>query len=314
MDTMKAVRIHEYGGVEVLKFEDAPIPSPGPGEVLIQVNATTVNPFDLAARAGYLAPYFSYELPLILGTDVCGVVAALGEGVDGFSVGDAVYTRAGVFRDGANAQFALAYAAEVALKPASLDDAHAAALPHVTLTAWQALYEYGALVPGQRVLIHGAGGGVGHIAVQLAKLRGAFVIGTGSANVGHLADLGVDEVIDYSATRFEDAVSEVDLVLDLVGGDTMDRSWQVLKPGGLLVTTLAVPPSQETAAQFGVRAEQVASSPPMGPTLTQVAAMVDAGQLRPIVSEVLPLSEIAAAHTMVASGHTHGKIALAVER
>jgi NADPH:quinone reductase-like Zn-dependent oxidoreductase len=312
MDTMKAVRIHEYGGVEVLKFEDAPIPDPGPGEVLIQVNASTVNPFDCAARSGYLDAYFSYSFPLILGTDISGVVSALGDGVTQFVPGDAVFTRAGVFRDGANAQYALAYAAEVAMKPTTVDDFQAAALPHVTLTAWQGLYEYAALEAGQRVLIHGAAGGVGHVAIQLAKLRGAHVIGTGSLGVGLLADLGVDEVINYADTAFDEVVSGVDVVFDLIGGETQERSWKVLKPGGILLATVQ-PPSPEKAAEFGVRAEMIASAPPLGETLTQVAALVDGGELRATIADVMPLSAIAQAHELIQGGHVHGKIVLAVD-
>ena len=170
MPMMKAVRIHNYGGTDVLTYEDAPRPTAGDGEVLIRVYATSINPFDCAVRAGYMSGYFQYTLPLILGTDVSGVVEAVGPGVTDVSPGDVVYTRAGVFRDGSNAEYAVAFAAEVAAKPPSLDHVHAAALPHVTLTAWQALIELAQLSAGQTVLIHGAAGGVGHIAVQAGPL------------------------------------------------------------------------------------------------------------------------------------------------
>jgi NADPH:quinone reductase-like Zn-dependent oxidoreductase len=308
---MKAVRIHSYGGPEVLSYEDAPQPTAGPGEVLIRVHATSVNPFDIAARNGYLHSYFSYALPLVLGTDVSGTVEEVGEGVTGFSPGDAVYTRAGVFRDGANAEYTLAFAADVVPIPQSLDMIHSAALPHVTLTAWQGLYELAKLSSGQTVLIHGAAGGVGHIATQLARLRGAKVIGTASVNIGFLSELGVDQAINYTTTPFEDVVSDVDVILDLIGGDTQQRSWKVLKPGGILLSTIQAP-SEEIAATHNVRTGFIATAPPIGPTLTEVSRLVDSGQLTPHVSTILPLREIRRAHEMVEAKHTHGKIVLQV--
>lgn len=225
---MKAVHIHDYGGVDVLHYEEAPRPTPGAGEVLIRVYATTMNPFDCAVRAGYMGQYFNYTFPLILGTDVSGVVEEVGAGVTDVSTGDIVYTRAGVYRDGAHAEYVLAIAADVVIKPASLDHIQAAALPHVTLTAWQGLIEFADLAEGQTILIHAAAGGVGHVAVQLAKWRGAKVIGTASVNMPFLEELGVDQAIDYSTTAFEDVVKGVDVVLDLLGGETQQRSWQVL--------------------------------------------------------------------------------------
>ena len=308
---MKAVRIHSYGGPEVLSFEEAPRPTPGPGEVLIRVHATSVNPFDIAVRNGYMHSWFNYSFPLTLGSDVSGVIEEIGEGVTNVSPGDVVYTRAGVFRDGANAEYVLAFAADVVHPPKSLDHVHSAALPHVTLTAWQALYELANLSAGQTVLIHGAAGGVGHIAAQLAKLRGAKVIGTASVNIDFLPELGVDQAINYATTTFEDLVSDVDVVLDLMGGETLERSWKVLKPGGILVSTMQ-PPSEETAAAHNVRTGFIATAPPIGPTLTEVARMVDSGQLTPYVSTVLPLREIRRAHEMLDARHTYGKIVLKV--
>lgn len=311
MLSMKAVRIHAYGGPDVLAYEDAPRPTPGAGEVLIRVHATSVNPFDCAVRAGYLHAYFNYTLPLILGTDVSGVVEAIGPGVIGVAPGDEVYTRAGVFRDGANAEFVVAAAADVAAKPQSVDHVHAAVLPHVALTAWQALYAAAEVSAGQTVLIHAAAGGVGHIALQLARLRGARVIGTASRNLPLLRELGVDEAIDYSANGFEHRLRGVDVVLDLVGGEAQERSWQVLKPGGILISTIQAP-LEATAAAHGVRQHFVATAPPIRPVLTEVARLVDAGQIRPIVSAVLPLAEIRTAHQMIEGRHTAGKIALRV--
>lgn len=310
---MKAVRIHGYGEADVLMYEEMARPTPGEGAVLIRVHATTVNPFDCWVHRGYMDSYFHYTFPLIIGTDVAGVIEEVGPGVTEFVPGDEVYARTGVYKDGANAEYALAAVYEVAKKPESLDFVHAAAIPHVVLTAWRALYELADLREGQTVLIHAAAGGVGHVAVQLAKLRGGKVIGTASVNLGFLEELGVEQAIDYTKVRFEDVVKDVDVVLDLVGAndDTQARSWKVLKPGGILVSTV-LPPSQETADAHGVRMGMVDTAPPIGPTLTEVAKMIDAGQLKPHVSTILPLQEIQSAHKLLEARHTHGKIVLQV--
>lgn len=308
---MKAVRIHAYGGSDVLRYEDAPRPMPGKDEVLIRVNASSVNPFDVAVRSGYLAGYFNYTFPLIIGTDVSGVIEEVGEGVTTLSVGDEVYTRAGVMRDGGNAEYVVMPAIDVAAKPRSIDHIHTAALPHVTLCAWQALFEQAHLQKGQTVLIHGAGGGVGHIAIQLAKQAGARVIGTASTNIELVKELGADQVIDYTTTPFESIVHDVDVVLDTVGGDTQERSWQTLKPGGILISTIQAP-SEETAKAHGVRQAMVFTNPPIGPTLTKVAEMVDAGQIKPIACEVFPLEQIKEAHKLIESKHSGGKVVMQV--
>jgi NADPH:quinone reductase-like Zn-dependent oxidoreductase len=308
---MKAVHIHDYGGLDVLHYEDALRPTPHAGEVLIRVHATTVNPFDCAVRAGYMGQYFNYTFPLILGTDVSGVVEEVGEGVTDVSPGDVVYTRAGVYRDGAYAEYVLAIASDVVAKPQSLDHIHAAALPHVTLTAWQGLIEFADLSEGQTVLIHAAAGGVGHVAVQLAKWRGAKVIGTASVNLPFLEELGVDQAIDYSTTDFVDVVKDVDVVLDLLGGETQQRSWQVLKPGGILLSTVQ-PPSQEIALSLGVRQKMIGTAPPIRKVLTEVATMVENGQIKPMVSAILPLEDVRKAHEMIEARHTRGKIVLQV--
>ena len=309
MQSMKAVQVHAYGGSDVLSYGEVARPVPQPGEVLIRVHATTVNPFDCAVHSGLMSGYFQYELPMIPGTDVSGVVEAVGAGVSTYKKGDPVYARAGVTRPGAYAEYVTAPTTDVALKPASLDHVHAAALPHVTLTAWQALIVAGELAAGQTVLIHGAAGGVGHVAVQLAKLRGAKVIGTASVNIPFLRELGVDQAINYAEAPFEKVVKDVDIVLDTIGGDTQERSWGVLNPGGILVSTVQ-PPSPETAAAHGVRQAFIASAPPIAETLTEISALVEAGNLRPEVSHVLPLREIQAAHGLLELRHTRGKIAL----
>lgn len=311
MSTMKAVRIHTYGGADVLSYEDAPVPTPREGEVLIRVHATSVNPFDCAVRAGYMTGYFNYSLPVILGTDVSGVIEKAGQGVTGVKPGDEVYTRAGVFRDGAYAEYALAQASDVAAKPKSLDHVHAAAIPHVSLTAWQALFALANLQKGQTVLIHGVAGGVGHIAAQLAKNLGARVIGTASENLEFARTLGLDQVIDYSTAQFEKEVQDVDVVLDTIGGDTQERSWEVLKPGGILISIVQAP-SEEKAKAYGVRQGFVVSSPPVQDVLMKMAALVDSGQVKPHVSAVFPLQEVKKAHSLVERRHTRGKIALQV--
>jgi NADPH:quinone reductase-like Zn-dependent oxidoreductase len=308
---MKAVRIHGYGGPEVLAYEDAPRPAPGAGEVLIRVHATSVNPFDCALRAGYLAGYFQPTLPLVLGTDASGTIEEMGPGTDSFKRGESVYARGGVTRDGTNAEFAVIPVTDLAAAPRSLDHVHAAALPHVTLTAWQALFELAGLAPGQTVLIHAAAGGVGHIAVQLAKWRGAKVIGTAAVNFAFLRELPVDQAINYATTPFETVASQVDVVLDTIGGDTQERSWKVLKPGGILISTVQAP-SQEKADSFGVRQAMVMTNPPIGKTLAEVARLVDSNVIKPHVSAVFPLAETAKVHGMIEGKHTRGKIALEV--
>ena len=309
---MKAVRIHSYGGNEVLNVEEAPRPAPREGEVLIKVHASSVNLFDIGVREGYMHPYFNYAFPLILGTDATGVIEDVGEGVAGLSPGDEVYTRAGVFLEGGNAEYVRVPAANVALKPQSLDYVHTGVLPHVSLAAWFALIDLANLSEGQTVLIHGAAGGVGHIAVQLAHSRGARVIGTASENIDFLEELGVEQRINYATTAFDDVVKDVDIVLDLIGGETQERSWKVLRPGGILVTSVAMPPPQDVAESYGVRAGHVNNIPPMGPTLTELAKLIDAGQIKPVVSTVLPLEEIRQAHGLIETRHTRGKIGLQV--
>ena len=311
MSNMKAVRIHSYGGSEVLKYEDVPRPVPEEGEMLIRVHATSINPFDVAVRSGYVVNYFNHTLPLILGTDVSGVVEEMGPNTNTFSPGDAVYTRAGVYRDGAYAEYVVAAAADVTKKPSSLDHIHAAALPHVTLAAWEALFVQSNLSEGQTVLIHGAAGGVGHIAVQLAKWRGANVICTASDNIDLFDRLDVDEAINYSKTAFEDVVKNVDLVLDTIGGDTLERSWSTLKSGGTLVSLLEQP-SAETSEAYGVKSSMVVSNPPIAETLDKVSQLVDEGEIKPIVSSVLSLNEVKKAHQMIETKHTRGKIVLNV--
>lgn len=312
MQSMKAVQINNYGGTGTLVLNDAPRPTAGDGEILIRVQATTVNPFDCAVRAGYVTGWYTYSFPAILGLDVSGVVEEVGPGVSSFAPGDEVYARTDPKSNGAYAEYVAVPASEVALKPASLDHFQAAALPQVGLTAWRALFDAAQLTEGQTILIHGAAGGVGSVAVQLAKWRGAKVIGTASThNLDFLRELGVDTAIDYTTTRFEDEAHAVDVVLDTVGGETQERSWGVLKPGGILLS-LVQPPSQETADKFGVRQQFVGGNPPAGAILSEIASLVDTGHVKPVVSTILPLKDIQKAHAMVESRHTRGKVVLRV--
>ena len=311
METMQAVRFHSYGGSEVLVLEEMPRPQAGTGEVLIGVRAAGVNPLDWKVRAGHVKAWMQHRLPLIPGWDVSGVVEAVGPGVTDFKTGDAVYGMLDFLRNGAYAEYVAAGTGNLAPKPNSIDHTQAGAVPLASLTAWQSLFEVAGLKSGQTVLIHAAAGGVGHFAVQFAKRKGARVIGTASAdNKSFLQGLGADVVIDYRTTRFEEAVQDVDVVLDTIGGDTQQRSWQVLKKGGILVATLGIS-SQEAARQHGVRGEGVMVHPDAS-QLGQIAALIDAGNLRPAVNTILPLAEAARAHELSQTGHARGKIVLQV--
>jgi NADPH:quinone reductase-like Zn-dependent oxidoreductase len=311
MKTMKTVCIYSYGGPDVLVYEDAPRPHPGDGEVLVRVHAAGINPVDWKIREGQLKGMLHHTLPLVLGWDVSGVVTDVGSGLTRVKVGDEVFSRPDINRDGAYAEYIVIKEAEVALKPKSLDHIHAAALPLDALTGWQSLFDAGGLAAGQRVLVHAAAGGVGHIAVQLAKWKGAHVIGTASArNHDFLRKLGVDQVVDYQTERFEEVVQPVDMVLDTIGGDTCERSWKVLKRGGILVS-IASPPSAEVAAAHGVRQAFVFTQP-NATQLAEIAQLVDAEKLKVIVETILPLSDATRGQEVSERGHTRGKIVLRV--
>lgn len=308
--TMKAVRIHEWGGPEVMRYEDAPVPVPAEGDVLVRVHAASINPVDWKVRHGYLKDKLPHKMPLVLGWDVSGVVAAVGAGVTAFKPGDAVYSRPDISRDGTYAEYVAVRASELAPKPASLDHVHAAAVPLAALTAWQAMLENAGLQAGQTVLIHAAAGGVGSFAVQLAKWKGAKVIATASAaNHDHVRGLGADVVVDYRSQRFEDA-GPVDVVFDTMGGETQERSWSVLKPGGALVSIVA-PPPQEAGDKVGARA-LFTFIQPNADQLRQIGGLIDAGTVKVHVEARYPLSQAAEALERVRQGHTRGKVVLDV--
>jgi NADPH:quinone reductase-like Zn-dependent oxidoreductase len=309
--TMKAIRIHNYGGPEVLQYEDAPRPEPPAGEVLVRVHAASVNPIDWKIREGHMRAFWPHKFPLIPGWDVSGTIEEVGAGVSRFKIGDEVYSVTDPTRDGAYADYIVVREAELALKPNSLHHIRAAAVPLAALTAWQSLFDTAQLQPGQRVLIHAGSGGIGHLAVQLAKWKGAYVFATASTrNQDSLRKLGVDQAIDYTQERFEDVAGKIDIVLDTIGGETQERSWSVLKKDGVLVS-LVQPPSEEKAEELGVRAVFVAGQP-SGVQLAEIAKIIDSGNLAPIIDRILPLSEARRAHELSQSGHTHGKIVLRI--
>jgi NADPH:quinone reductase-like Zn-dependent oxidoreductase len=310
--TMKAIRIHNYGGPEVLHYEDAPRPEPQAGEVLVRVHAAGVNPIDWKVREGHMKDFWPHKFPLILGWDLSGVVEKVGARVSQFKKGDEVYSLPDPTRNGAYADYIVVRESKLALKPKSLHHPRAAAVPLAALTAWQSLFDTAQLQPGQRVLIHAGSGGVGHLAVQLAKWKGAYVFATASTrNQNLLRELGVDEPIDYTQQRFEDIARKIDVILDTLGGETQERSWSVLNKGGVLVS-LVQSPSEEKAKELGVRAALLGAQP-SGEQLAGIAKIIDSGKLKVVIDRILPLSEARRAHELSQSGHTHGKIALRIK-
>ena len=331
--TMKAIRLHAHGGPEVLRYEDVPIPEAKPGEVLVRVHAVGLNPPDWYLRDGMtnippeLRPAF--RLPVIPGTDMSGVVEAVASDVQGFSVGDEVYgmLRFPGFEGSTYAQYVSAPASDLARKPSSIDHVHAAAVPMSALTAWQFLVEVGhdhpspfqaarhrpvALGPATTVLVNGAGGGVGHFALQLAKWKGARVIAVASgAHEAFLRELGADQFIDYGKSSPDEVVHDVDLVVDTVGGRGLGRFLRVVTAGGALFPVFFGEYDAEDAARRGVTVSgaQVRSS---GAQLAEIAGLLDAGTLRVGIDSTFALAEARAAHERAARGHIQGKIVLTV--
>jgi len=306
---MKAVRIHEFGGPETLKLDELPKPSAKATEVLIRIVAASVNPVDYKIRqGGYLG---EDALPLTLGRDVAGVIEAVGHGVDEFKEGDAVYAMLDRAHGG-YAEYVAEPVSNCAAKPAKLDFIQAAAVPLAGLTAWQGLFDHGGLKEGQTVLIHGAAGGVGHFAVQFAVATGAKVIATCSGeDMDFVKRLGAVEVIDYHAERFEDRVRDVDLVYDLVAGETQDRSFAVIREGGTLVSTLKAP-DKGRAAERGIRTAHYMAAP-NGAQLAEIGRLIEAGKVAPSIAGVFPLGEAAAAEHELETAHVRGKLVLDVQ-
>ncbi|MFD0357538.1 NADP-dependent oxidoreductase [Streptomyces sp. NPDC127110] len=308
---MRAIVVNEWGGPETLVEREIERPEPGLNEILVRVHAAGVNPVDWKTRAsGGLIAWG--ETPIV-GWDVSGTVEAVGPGVTLHAPGDEVYGMPGFPRQaGGYAEYVVGAARHFARKPASLDHVGAAALPLAALTAWQALVDTAGVTAGQRVLVHAAAGGVGHLAVQIAKARGAYVIGTASgAKHDLLRELGADELIDYRTADFTEAVSDVDVVIDSLGGENGGRSLKVLKPGGHLVTLPS--PDDVPADAEGFRTGWTLVEPDFR-GLTEIAALVEEGSLRPVIDTVLPLEQAARAHELGELGRTTGKIVLTVAR
>jgi len=307
--TMKAIVAHEYGRPEVLKYEDVPVPEPKDNEILVRVIASGVNPADPLILGGKYAKEFGTHLPLILGYEIAGVVVKTGAKIMKLKVGDPVY--AYLLWGGGWAEYCISNEGESAIKPKSLTFVEAASVPLAASTAWQALVDIGKIQSGQTVLIHGGSGGVGSFAIQIAKARGARVIATAStANQDLLKQLGADVAIDYTKQKFEEIVHDVDLVLDPVGRDTLARSYGVVKKGGIVVTLVSRCDEAELK-KHEIRGASL-SSHPDATELAEITKLINDGKIKPIVSQVLPLTDAAKADAQAATHHTRGKIVLKI--
>lgn len=307
VEKMKAVILDEYGDNDMVRYTDVDMPEPKPGEVLVKIHAAGVNPVDWKIRGG-LGRRMGLSLPIHLGGEIAGTVAALGDGSQGFDVGDAVF---GIIGTGGFAEYAAVDVNVLTRKPANLDFVHSAAVPLAALTAWQAMFDHAGLSKGQRLLITNGSGGVGSLAIQIAKASGAHVTAMASgSNEAYVRSLGADDFIDYTRQPFEQVASEMDVVFDTVGGDTFRRAFGTLKSGGVLVTAVEFPKDEDQ--EYGVRAARVFCKPDAG-QLAQVLGMVEAGQLKPHVTTVLPLAEIRKAFELSETGRTRGKIVLRME-
>jgi NADPH:quinone reductase-like Zn-dependent oxidoreductase len=307
---MKAVVLHEHGGPEVLKYEDVPRPEPKDDEVLVRVMAAGVNPVDTYVRQGR-SKGGSVEQAMILGYDIAGVVEKAGDQVKNFKPGDAVYAYLSVPRGGGYAQYAIVKPEEMSRKPKNIDFEKAAAVPLAATTAWQALVDTAKIESGQTVLIHGGSGGVGSFAVQIAKARGAKVIATAStANQDLLKQLGVDRPIDYTKTKFEDVVKDVNVILNAVRGDTLARSYGVVKKGGIIVSITDEPDAAE-CAKHEIRCLRMMAHPD-AKVLEELTKLIEANKITPFVSQTFPLADAAKAHEQIETHHTRGKIVLTI--
>ncbi|WP_338877078.1 NADP-dependent oxidoreductase [Spirosoma sp. SC4-14] len=309
---MNAIILNGFGGVDQFVFSELPIPAIGATEVLVRVKAISINPVDVKTRIGKgIAGRIKNEHPLILGWDISGIVTAVGRGVNTFSVGDEVFGMVNFPGHGkAYAEYVAVPASQLALKPATIRHEQAAAATLAALTAYQDLTQHATIRPGQRVLVHAASGGVGHFAIQLAKHLGAYVIGTSSAaNRDFVMHLGADQHIDYRSERFEDVVYDLDFVLDTIGGDLINRSLDVVKPGGTLIS---IPTGLHDSANEKAKAKGVHSFFTMvqsnGNDMHALAKLMQQGILKPHVSQTFPFSEMAEAHKQVESGRTVGKV------
>jgi NADPH:quinone reductase-like Zn-dependent oxidoreductase len=308
--SMRVIRILEFGGTEVLREDVVPIPTPGEGELLVKVAAAGVNPVDSKIRAGKYPAVQQDKLPYVLGRDVSGTVVECGASTSRFANGDRVFAMPAIERGG-YAEYVLVKEEEAAPRPTSLDEVSAGAVPLAALTAWQGLFRHGNLREGQRVLIHGGAGGVGHFAIQFAKSKRAHVATTVSGqHIDFVRGLGADQVVDYQMQRFEDVVNEVDVVFDLVAGETQERSWKVLKRGGAMVSTLTQP-SEEKAAACGARALRYTVTE-SGADLAMIGKVIDSGKVKPVVTKTYQLKQAATAQQFLEREHPPGKVVLLV--
>ena len=309
---MKAVLINSYGAPEVLQYLDTEIPVLQPDEILVQIYYAGVSPFDAHVRAGWFQKSPDYQLPIILGWELSGVVSAVGSKVKRFKVGDMVFAHPSVYRNGgAYAEFVAVKESEAALKPPTVSHEQATVVVMNALTACQALFDTAKLAGGQTVLIHAAAGGVGHLAVQLAKWKGAKVIGTASAkNRQFLINLGVDQFIDYKTERFEELVKDIDVVLDPIGGDVLTKSFLVTKKDGIVVSLVDFDLIKQ-ASTFGVKGVNVIVAP-NAEQLTQIGELMATAKLHAHIEKIFPLKEVREAHRLIDSGHVQGKILLKV--
>ena len=306
---MRAVRIHQYGGTEALKLENIEKPVINDDDILIQVKSAAINPVDWKIREGYLQSFNPYELPVTLGWDVAGIVSEVGTNVSEFNVGDEVFSRPAITRDGSYADYIAVKADEAALKSPKLDFAEAAALPLAGITAWQCLVDVANVEAGQRVLVHAGAGGVGHLAIQIAKAKGAIVIATASAaNQALLTEFGADQAVDYAKAPLSEQIEPVDIVVDTIGGEVQKLSWELLKKGGILVS-IVEQPDEALAEAHQARAAFVFIEP-SSRILKELNALVDADQLKPLIEHRFTLETIVDAHLQSQSGRTRGKIVL----
>jgi NADPH:quinone reductase-like Zn-dependent oxidoreductase len=310
MTAIRKIRIHRFGGNEVLQADDVEPSLPDAGQLLVAVHAASVNPVDFKIRSGKYPAVKDDRLPYTLGRDFSGVVEKCGAQATRFKPGDEVFGMVNIY-GGGYAEKVVVDERAIALKPAGVDHTHAAAVPLAGQTAWQGLFRHGQLKAGQTVLIHGGSGGVGHYAVQFAKAKGARVLTTVSTdNVQFARDLGADVVIDYKKQRFENEASELDMVFDLIDGETRERSWKLLKKGGVLVTTLT-DPSQDKANEYGVRATRYTVEAD-GPELVEIAGPVTSGKVKPHIQKTYPLRSAVDALASVEEGHSVGKVVMTV--
>lgn len=309
---MCAIVIEQYGKTDVLHEQKVPIPTISDDELLVRVHSAGVSPFDIHVRDGWYKESF-YSLPLILGWELSGTVVAVGQDVTNFNIGDEVFAHPTGHRIGGSyAEFNAIKAGEAAHKPAQISHHQAASATMNALTAWQALFDVANVSKGKRVLIQAAAGGIGHLAVQLAKWKGAYVIGTASAkNAAFLADLGVDEFVDYTKTSIEKAIQPVDVIIDTIGGDVLKQSFSVVKKDGIVVTLIDFE-GIKSAEHYGINGKAVFVLP-NHEQLSEIAQLLDQGILKPHVEAVFPLNQVAKAQQLVELGHTRGKILLEVD-